>query len=94
MHSTCPVLVAGYYELAEEGMRLEWLRLELGVELAAEKVRVTGDLDDFYVRRVGSGSAQEQAATSEESFILAVELVAMTVALADLRGSAIGLCRE
>ena len=85
-----PVFVAGDDELAEERVRLEGLGLELGVELAAEEVGVAGDFDDLDVGLVGSGAAEAQAAAGEQGFVLAVELVAVAVALADFGCAAVG----
>ena len=62
-------------------MRLQWLRFELGMELAAEEEGVTGDLHDFDVGGVGRGSGDAKAGSGEERFVLAVELVAVTMAL-------------
>ena len=55
------VLVAGGDEVAEERMRLERLGLELGMELAAEEVRMVGDLDDLDVGAVGGRAGDAQA---------------------------------
>ena len=88
------VFVAGGDELAEERVGLEGLGFELGVELAAEEVGVAGDLDDFDVGLVGSGAGDAQAGAGEQGFVLAVELVAVTVALADLRCAAVGAAGE
>src|SRR5690349_5409470 len=42
------VLVARFYEAAEERMRLERLRLELGMELDGDVPRMRRQLDDFH----------------------------------------------
>ena len=87
------ILVAGGDEVAEERVRLERLGLELGVELAAEEEGMVGDLDDLDVGGVGGGAGEAKAGAGEDGFVLAVELVAMAVALADL-GCAVGLGGE
>ena len=71
-------------------MRLKRLGFELGVELAAEEEGVGGDLDDLDVGGVGSGAGETETAAGEDGFVLAVELVAVAVALADF-GGAVGL---
>jgi hypothetical protein len=87
------VLIAGGDEVAEERVRLQWLGFELGVELAAEEEGVGGDLDDFDVRGVGRGAGEAKACAGEDGFVLAIELVTMAMALADL-GLAVGVGGE
>ncbi len=70
-------------------MRLERLRFEFGMELAAEEEGMAGDLDDFDVGAVGSGSGDGEAGAGEQRFIFAIELVAVTMAFADF-GFAVG----
>ena len=82
--------VAGGDELAEERVGLEGLGLEFGMELAAEEVGVAGNLDDLDVGLVGSGAADFEAGAGEQGLVLAVELVTVAMALADLGDSAIG----
>ena len=67
----------------EQRVRLKQLRLEFGMELAAEIVRMVLDLADFDVRAVGGFAGDFQAMRSEQLFILAVEFVAMPVTFAD-----------
>ena len=52
----CAVLVAGGDEVAEDGVGLQRLGLEFGVELAGEEEGVGWDLDDLDVGGVGRGS--------------------------------------
>ena len=89
----CAVLVAGGDEVAEDGVGLQRLGLEFGVELAGEEEGVGGNLDDLDVGGVGGGAGEAEAGAGEDGFVLAVELVAMAVALGDL-GCAIGLGGE
>lgn len=88
------MFVAGRDELAEKRMGLEGLGLEFGVELAAQEVGVAGDFDDLDVGLVGSGAADLQAGACEQGFVLAIELVTVTMALADLLLAAIGAAGE
>src|SRR5258708_39611564 len=44
---------------------------------------MVGDLYDFHVSPVRRGAGKSQSTTGQDSFILAVELVAMAVPLAD-----------
>ena len=83
------VFVAGGDEVAEDGVGLQRLGLELGVELAGEEEGVGGDLDDLDVGGVWGGSGEAETGAGEDGLVLAVELVAMAVALADF-GSAVG----
>src|SRR5271166_5219806 len=64
-------------------MRLQRLRLELGMELAAQEVRMAGDLDDLDVGAVRRCTADAQAAGGQHTLVLAVELVAMAMPFAD-----------
>ena len=47
MYADAAVPVTGHDELAEQRVGLERLRFELGVELAAQEVRVAGQFDDL-----------------------------------------------
>src|SRR5579885_2797828 len=79
------ILVRRLDEFAEERMRLEWLRLEFRVELAAEEVRMVRNLKDLDVSSVRRGSGNAKSSAGEQRFVLAIEFVAMTMTLADLR---------
>ena len=48
-----PVLVRGANKCLEHGMRLERLRLELGMELASDEVRMVFDFHHLDVGPVG-----------------------------------------
>ena len=87
------VLVAGGDEVAEERVRLERLGFELGVELAAEEEGMGRDFDDLDVGGVGGGAGEAEAAAGEDGLVLAVELVAVAVALGDF-GGAVGVGGE
>jgi hypothetical protein len=80
------VFVAGADEVAEERVGLERLGFEFGVELAGEEEGVGRNLDDLYVGGVGGGAGEAEACAGEDGLVLAVELVAMAVALGDFGG--------
>src|ERR1051326_7479906 len=65
-------------------MRLQWLRLELRMELAADKMRMPRDFNHLYVSCVRRCAGNAEPRAGQHRFILAIELVAMPVALADL----------
>src|SRR3954453_6598345 len=79
-----PVLIRRPDEAAEQRMRLQRLRLELRMELAADEEWMLGDLDHLDVSPIGGRAGDAQAAAGEHGFVLAVELVAMAMALAYL----------
>src|SRR5664279_5080499 len=85
------VFVRGANEGLEERMRLKRLRLKLRVELAAKKIRMLGRIEfhDLNVRTVRSGTGKFQPGGSHLLAVFLVELVAVTVTLADL-GLAVG----
>src|ERR1700760_4747034 len=68
-------------------MRLERLWLEFRVGLGTLGVRGIRNFDDLDVGRIRRRSCNPQPAAGQQSFIFAVELIAMTMALADLRRS-------
>src|SRR5262249_24354991 len=76
-------LIGSAEECAEQRMRLERLRFELWMELAANKVRMVSQFDHLDISPLGSRSGNSQACGGQLFFIFAVELVAMTVPLAD-----------
>src|ERR1700735_1927246 len=63
------------------------------MELAAQEIRMTGNLEDFHIGGIRRCPRNLQAAPSQERLILAVKFIAVTVALADL-GRAIGFRRD
>ena len=66
-------------------MRLERLRLELGMELAPQKERVIAQLDDLHIRRIGSRPRDLQPSSRQQRLVFAIEFVTVTVTFADLR---------
>src|SRR5260370_36318625 len=87
------VLDGGADEGREERMRFERLGFEFRVELAAEEPRVVGGLDDFDVIFVRSASSDAQPGGDQRFLVVAIEFVAVAVALADLE-FAVSLVRE
>src|SRR5579885_3082082 len=87
------VFVSRANKCAEQRMRLERLRLELRMELTSDEVRMIRQFDHFHVRSIGRRTGNLQACGRHWLFILAVELVAMPVALADF-ALAINAVRE
>src|SRR6185437_10612543 len=80
-------------KFSKQRMRLKRLRFELGMELATEKKWVAGNLHNLDVGRVRSCSRDAQARPGQDRFILAIELVAMAMALADLCLSVRACCQ-
>src|SRR5579872_1823531 len=66
-------------------MRLQRFRLELGMELAPNKMRMVRKLNHLYISPVRSRPGNPQPARRQGLFILAVEFITMPVALADLK---------
>src|SRR5258708_27925193 len=66
-------------------MRFERLGLEFGVKLAAEKPRMVRRLNDLDVILVGSSAGDAQSRSGQNLFVVAVEFVAMAMALADFQ---------
>src|ERR1700692_1348335 len=54
------------------------------MELAPEKERMSGQLDDLPVCRVRRGTGDAHSRAGQHRFVLAIELVTVTVAFADL----------
>ena len=71
-------------EIAEQGVRLHGLRLELGVKLAAHKPRMIRELDDLHEPGLGVAAADDQALFRKLLLVGVVELIAVPVALGDL----------
>ena len=85
------VLIPRRNERTEQRMRLERFGFELGMELAADEEGVPRNLDDLNIGAVRCGAAQAQASAGEKSFVLAIEFVAMTMALADFCSAVVDL---
>src|SRR5580704_14006130 len=64
-------------------MRLERFGLELGMKLTAQEPRMVGLLHDFHVGAVRRMSGDTHTGSHKPLLVIAVELVAVPVALAD-----------
>src|SRR5215471_17953826 len=93
----CRFLVAVHQgradECPEQRVRLQRLRLEFGMELAAQVPGMIRQFADFYVNTIGSLACETQSMLLQHGFVLAVEFVAMPMPLTDLTG-AVGFARE
>ena len=73
------VAVGSRNEARKQRMRLQWLRFEFRVELAAQEprmVRQLGNLHEVSVRRI---AGEFHAVAADDFFIFPVELIAMAV---------------
>src|ERR1017187_2632834 len=89
-----PVLVTRRDKRLEQRMRLQRLRLELGMELAAQEIRMSRQLDNLYISRVRGGAADGQPAAREQRLVFTIEFIPVPMPLADLRRSTVSLRRE
>src|SRR5712692_7616607 len=87
------VLVGRADKRRKQRVRGQRLRFELGMELAAKEPGMLGRLDDLDVGAVRRASGDAQARRDQCLLIIAVELVAVAVTLADLELS-VGAMRE
>src|ERR1700716_412054 len=76
----------GFDEGCEQRVRLERLRLQLGMELHADEPGVVGKLDDLRQQPVGRHAREPQTRLFEAVAIGDVDLIAMAVPLADPAG--------
>src|SRR5262245_52171631 len=81
------MLVRSADKALEQRMRLERLRLELGMKLAANKMWVVRQLDNFDVSSIGGSAGDAQPAGNQWLLVLAIEFVAVTMALTNLEFS-------
>src|SRR5216684_2611984 len=90
--ATEPALVErGFDEAGEQRVRLERLRFELGMVLHADEPGMVGDLDDFRQLAVRRHAGEAQTRLLELAHVVDVDLVAVAMALADLRRAAVDL---
>src|SRR5438477_490177 len=68
-------------------MRLHRFRLELRMELAAQVPRMVGNLADLDVRAVRGLTGDTQSHRFQPILVLAIDLVAMPVALGNIAGT-------
>src|SRR6266852_4408677 len=79
------MLVRCRNERTEQRMWLQRLRLELGMELAADEMRMVGQFDHLNVSAIGRRTGNSQSRRHHRLLVFAVEFVAMAVALADFQ---------
>ena len=87
------ILEAGANERSEERMRRKRLGFEFGMKLAAEEPGVVRHFHDFDVHAVGSFSCDAESGARERLFVLAIEFVAVAMALGNFE-CAVGSVRE
>src|SRR6202521_4245227 len=78
------VFVRSAYKRLKQRMRLQWLRFELRMELAPNEKWMTRNLHHLHVSAVRSRAGNAQPRSHHRLLILAVELIAMPLPLADL----------
>src|SRR6185312_1353247 len=74
-----PILVARLHKRRKQRMRLQRLRFELRVKLAAKEERMPRHLHDLHIGRVRSGPGNSQPRARQQRLVLAVEFVTVTV---------------
>src|SRR5579883_590402 len=93
LSATEAVLIRRFDEGRKQRMRLQRLGFELGMELATEEERMVGQLHNLDVGPIWCRAADAQAAGDQRALVLAIELVAMAMALADF-ALTVGLMRQ
>ena len=73
--------VTGVDETGKQRMRLEWLRLELGVELHRDVPRMRRQFDDFDERAVERTPDDLQPLVGQRFFVQTVEFIPVAVPL-------------
>src|SRR5215472_15228583 len=73
-------------ECREQRMRRERLRLELRMELASQEPRMVRRFDNFHINAIGSFAADFESSSRERRLVIAIEFVAMAMALGNLGG--------
>ena len=79
------MLHARAHKRGEQRMRRQRLGLKFRMELAAQKPRMLRRLDNFHVFSVGRPAGDAESRGQQSFFVLAIEFVAVPVALADFR---------
>src|SRR5439155_19992024 len=85
----CPcqaIFVRSINKGCKQRMGGQWLRLEFGVELAAEKPGMVCEFDDLDEILVGGNAGNDQSVVGEYLLELPVELVSMTMPFRDYTG--------
>ena len=71
-------------ERQEKRMRREWLRLEFRMKLASEEPGMLRCFDDLHVFTIGRTAGDAETGIGQRFFVLAIEFVAVTVALGNV----------
>src|SRR5580704_7609187 len=79
-----PMLVSSPHKCLEQRMRLQRLRLKLGMKLAPNKMRMVRKFDHLYISPVRRRPRNPQPARRQSFFILTIEFITMPVPFADL----------
>src|SRR5579872_3281943 len=87
------VFVRGSDKGLEQRMRLERLRLELRMELASDEVLMIGQFHHFYVSPIRSRPGNAQSRRDHRLFVLAIELIAVPMPLADFEDAVDSCCQ-
>src|SRR5216683_240555 len=90
LFSFLPILVRRTRKRLKQRVRFQRLRFEFRMKLAPDEEWMTGNLNHLDISAVWSRPRNAQTSSHHRLFILAVELVTMTVAFADL-GLAVNL---
>ena len=85
-------LQRGGDEALEQGVRTVRAALELGVELRAQMEIATRDLHSLHKASVRAGTGDDQTLLLELGAEFVVELIAMAMALVDLRRAVASSC--
>jgi hypothetical protein len=78
-----PVSERGADECEEEWMRSQRLRLKLRMKLAAQEPRMLRRFDDLHILPIRRPAGDAKTGIGQRFFVLAIELVAVTVTLTD-----------
>src|SRR5438876_12086618 len=89
-----PMLISCADEATEQWMRLQRLRFKLRMKLAANEMRMIRQLNHLDVGAVWGRARNSQSACRQRAFVFAVKLVAMPMALADLKLSINSVCQS
>src|SRR5690242_1143377 len=79
------ILVRRLDEFPEERLRVERLRFELRMELAAQEIRMVPDFYDLDVSSIWSRTRDPKSRAGKQRLVFAIELIAMAMAFANFR---------
>src|ERR1700690_105887 len=83
--SRAAILEAGANERRKQRMWCEGFRLELRMELAADKPGMVGHFDDLNIYAVRCAARDSESGAGERRLVLAIEFVAMAMALGNFQ---------